>query len=224
MPTYSEFQKENQFRFSEIGLDIYFGISENDRRRASRHDGKCRGKQMQQMQSSDWPPEHSEVLREHFAKGRSYSEIAKAINAKFGTRYSRNATIGRGKRMGLARPDRAADFAKPVPKASRPRLHKPRKRHAPESSRPISIFGAVETAKLRCVEIDPRHLSLVELERADCRYPYGGDEEGEAISFCGHPRRRGSSYCTPHFHLTRGPCTASERAAGAVSLRLVEAA
>jgi GcrA cell cycle regulator len=183
--------------------------------------GNAGGKQ---MQSSDWPPEHSEALREHFARGRSYSEIAKAINAKFGTRYSRNATIGRSKRMGLARPDRAIDFAKPVPKASRPRLHKPRKRHAPEPSRPISIFEPVATVKLRCVEIDPHRLTLMELERADCRYPYGGDEEGEAISFCGHPRRRGSSYCTPHFHLTRGPRTTSERAAGAVSLRLVEAA
>ena len=59
--------------------------------------------------------------------------------------------------------------------------------------------------KLRCVGIEPRHLSLTELERGDCRYPYGGDEEGEAITFCGHPRRAGSSYCSPHFHLSRNP-------------------
>jgi GcrA cell cycle regulator len=176
------------------------------------------------MQSSGWPPEHSEALREHLARGMSHSRIAEAINAKFGTRYSRNATIGRGKRMGLAGPDRPAHLPKPAPKASRPRLHRLRERPAPESSRPTSIFEPVETVKLRCVEIDPRHLSLMELESGDCRYPYGGDEEGEAISFCGHPRRRGSSYCTPHFHLTRGPRTASDRAAGAVSLRLVEAA
>ena len=176
------------------------------------------------MQSSGWPPEHSEALREHLVRGMSYSEIAEAINAKFGTRYSRSATLGRGKRMGLAGPDRPADFPKPAPKASRPRLHKLRERHAPESSRTKSIFEPVKTVKLRCVEIDPRHLSLIELERGDCRYPYGGDEEGEAISFCGHPRRWGSSYCTVHFHLTRGPGTASARAAGSVSLRLVEAA
>jgi len=67
-------------------------------------------------------------------------------------------------------------------------------------------------------------LSLIDLEPGDCRYPYGGDEDGEAITFCGHPRRQGSSYCTPHFHLTRGPGTASERAANTVSLRLVAAA
>ena len=50
------------------------------------------------------------------------------------------------------------------------------------------------------------------------------DEEGEAITFCGHPRRPGSSYCTPHFHLSRGPGTPSERTACAVLLRLVETA
>jgi GcrA cell cycle regulator len=36
----------------------------------------------------------------------SFSRIADAINAKFKTAYSRNAAIGRAKRMGLAGPDR----------------------------------------------------------------------------------------------------------------------
>jgi GcrA cell cycle regulator len=176
------------------------------------------------MQSTDWPPEHSEALREYHAKGMSYREIARAINAKFGTGYSRSAALGRGKRIGLAGPDRPDQGPKPAPKAMRPRLRGPRERHAPESRRPLPASESVGTVKLRCVDIDPRHLSLVELERGDCRYPYGGDEQDEAITFCGHPQRNGSSYCTAHFHLTRGPGTAAERAAGTVSLRLVEAA
>ena len=40
----------------------------------------------------------------------------------------------------------------------------------------------------------------------------------------GHPQREGSSYCAPHFYLTRGPGTAAERAVSTVLLRLVEAA
>jgi GcrA cell cycle regulator len=48
--------------------------------------------------------------------------------------------------------------------------------------------------------------------------------EGEAITFCGQARREGSSYCVSHFHLTRGMGTASERSAGRVLMRLVEAA
>ena len=86
------------------------------------------------------------------------------------------------------------------------------------------MFKEIKPVKLRCVGIEPRHLSLVELEKGDCHYPYGGDEEGEAITFCGHPRRPGSSYCTPHFHLSRNPVEPPERAVSTVSLRVVEAA
>ena len=89
---------------------------------------------------------------------------------------------------------------------------------------PTPVFKAIKPVKLRCVRIEPRHLSLIELERGDCRYPYGGDEEGEAITFCGHPRRPGSSYCTPHFHLSRDPIVPAERKVSIVSLRLVEGA
>jgi GcrA cell cycle regulator len=173
------------------------------------------------MQSTDWPLAHSEALREFFAGGMSYSQSARAINAKFKTAYSRNAALGRARRMGLAS-RRRQNLPKTSLTISAPRRHKisegcearskPRAR-PPEAAQPI---------KLRRVEIDPRHLSLTELERGDCRYPYGGDAEGEAITFCGHPKRQGSSYCVAHFHLTRGPGTASERAAGAVLLRLVK--
>jgi len=179
------------------------------------------------MQSTSWTPEHSDALRQHLAKGMSYFEIAAAINAKFKTAYSRNAAIGRAKRMGLAGPERCngpEDGPKPPPKALHPSLPKLRERRSSEFQWCMPISERTETAKLRCVEIDPRRLSLMDLDPGDCRYPYGGDEEGEAITFCGHPRRPGSSYCAPHFHLTRGPGTVSERAAGIVLLRLVEAA
>ena len=177
---------------------------------------------------SNWTAEHSEALREYLAKGLSFLKTADAINAKFKTDYSRSAAIGRAKRMGLAGPDRPEDRLKHwperPPKAKAKRLHQSRERHIPESTRPTPGSERAEVPKLRCVEIVPRHLQLVDLEAGDCRYPYGGDEEGEAITFCGHPRRDGSSYCAPHFHLTRGPRTLSERLAGTVSLRLVEAA
>ncbi|WP_347710902.1 GcrA family cell cycle regulator [Bradyrhizobium sp. CB1650] len=75
----------------------------------------------------------------------------------------------------------------------------------------------------RCVGIKPRLISLLELAPGDCRYPYGGDKDGEEITFCGHPRQPGATYCTPHFHLTRGPGTFA-RVACPVVLRLVSAA
>jgi GcrA cell cycle regulator len=174
------------------------------------------------MQSTNWTPEHSQALREHLASGMSYSGIADAINAKFKTAYSRNATIGRARRMGLGGFDRPADLPRLPPKDQAPNLKRVRERYAAEFKRPPAF--EVVPMKLRCVEIDPRHLSLIELEAGDCRYPYGGDAEGEAITFCGHPQREGTSYCAPHFHLTRGPGAVPERIASSVSLRIVEVA
>ena len=180
------------------------------------------------MQSIDWAAEHSDALREYLAKGMSFSKIADAINAKFNTTYSRSAAIGRARRMGIAGPDRAKDLAAHWPKlpsdANPPRLHKPRERYVPARMHPIPALEGAAPVQLHCVEIAPRHLSLIDLEAGDCRYPYGGNEDGEAITFCGHPRRASSSYCVAHFHLTCGPGATSERAAGTVSLRLVEAA
>jgi hypothetical protein len=178
------------------------------------------------MELSNWAPEHSDALREFVAKGMSYSEAAQAINSRFNTSYSRSAALGRARRLGLAADNRrkpsmpttpadscdigvpcASDFKMPAP---------------PWPTAPV--FKEIKPVKLRCVAIEPRHLSLIELERGDCRYPYGGDEEGEAITFCGHPRRPGSSYCTPHFHLCRDPVVPPERTVSAISLRVVEAA
>ena len=176
------------------------------------------------MQSTDWTEEYSKALREFLESGMSYSRIADAINAKFKTAYSRNATIGRAKRMGLAGPDRPKNWPKPTLSAEAPRLPRLRERLASESRRPMPVFESMGPVKFCCVQIDPRRLPLVDLEPGDCRYPYGGDEEGEAITFCGHPRRQGTSYCAAHFYLTRGPDAAPERIGGTGSLRLVEAA
>ena len=175
---------------------------------------------------TNWAEEHSRALREYLERGLSFSQIAGAINARFNTAYSRNATIGRARRMGFSGPERADNPTRPRPrpKPHPMRLRKMRARLAAKSRPMPAVLKRAAALKLRCVGIVPRHRSLLELEPGDCRYPYGGDQEGEAITFCGHPRREGSSYCVSHFHLTSAPGTASERAAGKIPLRLVEAA
>lgn len=170
---------------------------------------------------TDWAPEHSEALRELVIRGVSYSEIARAINARFGTAYSRNAAISRARRMGFGGPAQLEDAPEPPPTPGLPPLRKIRQGRQSEFIWPLPVFKQAENVRLRRVEIEPRYLCLVELERGDCRYPYGGDEPGNTITFCGHPRRKGSSYCTPHFHLTRGPGAAAEPAAVTVILRLL---
>jgi GcrA cell cycle regulator len=171
------------------------------------------------MQATDWAPEHSAALREFLAKGMSYAKAADAINAKFGNRlYPQRRDRARqadgARRSGKAPGSRAGCRAE--------QARRDRASAVPVQPKPALVCS--EPLKLRCVGIKPRQLALIDLERGDCRYPYGGDKDGEAITFCGHPRREGSSYCTPHFHLTRGPDAASEPTAGPVVLRLVRAA
>jgi GcrA cell cycle regulator len=176
------------------------------------------------MEPSNWAPEHSDALRECFALRLSCLEAAAAINRKFDTCYSRSAVLGRARRMGLTGPKPPELSPGATPTRNWLGEIRPAEAKAPRLRWPMPLVERARTEKLRCVEIEPRHLSVVDLERGDCRYPYGGDEEGEAITFCGHPRRAGSSYCTPHFHLSRGPGTASERAAHIVLLRAIETA
>jgi GcrA cell cycle regulator len=145
-------------------------------------------------------PKHSEALREQIVRGRSYGEAVDAINTKFATAYTRAAALGRGKRTGLVTPARPDNPSMLVPRGpQRLRRLKPKrlKRSAEvsaamlkcgtdEAGSPAPAAEHPEPAKLRCVGIRPRLVSLVELEADDCRYPYGGDREGEPISFCGH--------------------------------------
>lgn len=175
------------------------------------------------MQST-WEEAHSKALREYLDKGMTFSEIARALNERFGTAYTRNATIGRARRLGLSVPQRAGGQPDRPKQPDAKRLRKKRARRLAESvSKPTTLERAA-TLQLRCVAITPRHLALVDLEVDDCRYPYGGDADGEPITFCGHPRREGSSYCLSHFHLTSLPEVVRERTPARAPLRLVEAA
>jgi len=179
------------------------------------------------MQPFTWTPEHCQALRDYRARGLSYGEIARRLNAKFGTTYTRNAALGRGMRMGLPGAERPRERHLPGIKAQkqpkRARMEPRQDRPPAEMTQSAPAFEA-RPVTLRCVGITPRLLSLIELRPNDCRYPYGGDKDGEAITFCGHPKLPGTSYCAPHFDLTRGDEVLPERPAGRVVLRLVDAA
>jgi len=175
---------------------------------------------------SPWEEAHSTALRELVDKGVRFSEIARLLNARFGTAYTRNAAIGRARRLGLSAPALAGSsgvFQGPK-RADARRISKKRARILAKPPANLSTQQRASVLQLRCVAITPRHLALVELEASDCRYPYGGDAEGEPITFCGHPRREGSSYCVSHFHLTRLVEVPEKREPTKPRLRLVEAA
>ncbi|MET4231122.1 GcrA cell cycle regulator [Bradyrhizobium sp. I1.8.5] len=176
------------------------------------------------MEPGHWPSEHSDALRDYFLKGMSYAEIGRQINGRFGTTYTRNAVAGRAKRLGLAAPARMTSPSIVPSLPSGACLIGPPRAAVPNLNLPPKSAMKPARVKLRCVGVQPRLVALGELGRDDCRYPYGGDKDGEGIAFCGHPRQPGSSYCTPHACLTRRSEAASARAAGPVVLRLISAA
>lgn len=161
-----------------------------------------------------WTEETSEALRSFINEGLSFAKAAEKLNARFGLNLSRNAAIGRGGRMGLLvkRPKREK-----VPKVERPKRSCANKHSIvtriirgngnSNHMRVIESRELAEAFELRCVEIIPRNLTLLELEAGDCHYPYGD----EAITFCGHPILAGSSYCAPHKHLCLAPSSPHRR-------------
>ena len=135
------------------------------------------------MQST-WEGAHSAALRELVDKGVTFSEIARLLNERFGTAYTRNATIGRGTAHGALAAG-AAGFRWGVSGAEtrryQARQQKVRPHPASSPAKPSTQQRAA-VLQLRCVAITPRHLALVDLEPSDCRYPYGGEAEGEPIT------------------------------------------
>ena len=160
-----------------------------------------------------WPQEHVSYLGVILVDGLSFKEAAQALNERFGTDYSRNAVIGKSKREGFKQPDkpwhRLTTVSKPE-REGKPTLEATALRVTHTRRGPVRSIPALprEIIQLRCAEIEPLHLDLLDLDRHHCRWPYGDQN----ITFCGHSKMVGS-YCLAHFQLSVGPGTASERAA-----------
>lgn len=129
-----------------------------------------------------WTDEHVETLKRLHAAGLSFGEIAKEIGG-----ISRNACIGKAKRLGL--PDRLTK--------------RPRKRHIRPGNR---ILRRVETA-MRRVEQAAQHVQeaaeaaanpvhLLDLKSHHCRYPIGEPAE---MMFCGATAVKDCSWCAGHY-------------------------
>lgn len=142
---------------------------------------------------STWTDDRIAQLTKLFGEGYSCAQIAAELGDA-----TRNAVIGKVNRLGLSR-EKQIRVKVDAPRA--PREHKARIRIARSNgnsnSQRVFIASETEQYRLRCVEIEPRHLTLMDLEKDDCTYPYGDGP----FTYCGHPKREGSSYCVPHHHL-----------------------
>jgi GcrA cell cycle regulator len=175
---------------------------------------------------TSWTVERIDALRQLYADGWSASQVA----AKLGG-TSRNAVIGKISRLGLISPKlkrydsyggnmdgRKAGMVERELKPRKARQSVIRIVPANGNSAKMRVFSSAKTemSPLRCVEIEPRHIHLMDLEDGDCRYPYGDNP----FTFCGHPTATGS-YCQLHFELIRGNGSPRERSAVKVSNRIL---
>lgn len=141
--------------------------------------------------ASVWTDERISELTRLYAEDYSASLIADALGG-----VSRQAVLAKVHRMGLPR---RGEGRHPTRELNYSGQRKTPPNVARKVGPPPPRVPKADEIKLRCVEIVPRNLSLMDLEKGDCRYPYGDD----TITFCGHPKMEGSSYCVPHFHLCR---------------------
>jgi hypothetical protein len=132
----------------------------------------------------------------------SFSIMAAKISNEFGITKTRNACIGRARRLDLAK--RITKANSRYTKQTLPRKPrqppKPRQRYSNESKRMITIFESREVLELQCAEVEPLNISLLDLESYHCRWPYG---EGQEILFCGHQKDDVSNYCFHHLALSK---------------------
>lgn len=150
------------------------------------------------MSSIHWTDETKAFVAELYnAPGIcSYSDMARLINDKFQTNYTRAAVLGVSRRMGL----KGKPSAPSNKKTSSARVHLVgririvRAAGNTDNLRIIQTFQPETISPVRCAEVDPRMVSLIDLEKNECRYPYGEN----TILFCGHPIQPDSSYCPAH--------------------------
>lgn len=142
---------------------------------------------------AQWLESHCAELTRLLETGLVYHKIAESLNAQFGTAYSKNAVVGKVCRLGLTPPDKPKR-----PPYVRKTSHKSKgirayvARRTTHNSNAMRLSPVIDLEQMRCVEIAPQHVSLLEL--TGCAYPYGDGP----FTFCNHAKMAGSSYCAPH--------------------------
>jgi GcrA cell cycle regulator len=119
-----------------------------------------------------WTDERVSELKRLHGLGYSSSQIAKELCA-----ISRNAIIGKARRLGLTRP-----------------LPRPLRRSSEPSVPSLSVI----TADIPDTSTDtyPNRVSLIEADESHCRWPAADD--GSAMMVCGDEKEPGHSWCPRH--------------------------
>jgi hypothetical protein len=123
-----------------------------------------------------------ERLRELDAAGLTFKEIADRMNAEFSLALTRNACVGRGRRLRLPLRGGAPP---PPPKPRRGRKQYPKKKKQP----PKLVVVAPPVAP------SVGAFTMLQLDRQTCRWPSGTTPP---YTYCGEPVHGDRQYCLAH--------------------------
>ena len=128
---------------------------------------------------------------------RSFAEIAEILSREFGLKLTKNACIGKGRRLGLEQRPRGTTKPGPKPRA------KPKRRppEPPAEVVPVVLPAwQVETPILTGCN----RITIYQLQRGVCHYPFG---EKPPYAYCGNTTSRQSPWCPHHLRVVypRGP-------------------
>ncbi|MAN46330.1 MAG: hypothetical protein CMF04_09045 [Hyphomonas sp.] len=171
-----------------------------------------------------WTQPEVDLIKAEWAKGESASDVTRTLNRKFGTRRSRNATLGKLKRLGLL--GRSAPARPVLPK------HDRRRDSDPKEPKPCSQKTNKDLVRRLESKVKPKPspakkpepemwepegaFHLLDLNKHQCRWPV---TEGDDHRFCGRTQTSGSSYCREHLKRSISPMSAATLQRAPVSMK-----
>lgn len=152
-----------------------------------------------------WTDEAVATLRRLDAQGMSFSNISNELG------ITRNAAIGKARRIGLPLRAREVSTAKPRAKRRTPFRQKTKTRLTNHGNRfdYVEIYEADDVINL-APEISPIAVTFMQLEPHHCRWPVNGEDA--QMLFCAAPKSGQHSYCPRHCRLAyNAPAPRQER-------------
>jgi len=134
-----------------------------------------------------WTEQRTELLCQYWHERYSASQIANKLG-----RTTRNAVIGKARRLGLDHRTTANKSSRPKPIVDL-RL-KPRPRPRPQRMRPMTEEQVIEPTAVAL----SNPVTLFNLKAEHCRWPLWGEDDPAEKLFCGAVKPESSPYCAFH--------------------------
>jgi GcrA cell cycle regulator len=143
------------------------------------------------MTGHAWTSEMTRALMIWHGEGVPFTELAARLSAQFGVTLTKNACIGRARRMGL--PVRGPTNMERTLKQPRPKMIRvPRKVDAPIDPEPEPEVEALPG------------VSIYQLTGTTCRWPLGSIMDRPPLRYCGCRCDVEVPYCKEHTITSRG--------------------